>query len=63
MGGILSYGVESEENTCCDNYKVDKCTQTCNEEYCTKCKELKSKIENLENKVLNIEKGKRTILL
>ena len=43
MGGILSYGVESEENTCCDNYKVDKCTQTCNEEYCTKCKELKSK--------------------
>ena len=74
MGGILSYDVEIEDNDfkveTIEDDTVNKSTQTNNEECIEKCKELKSRVDNLEEfckyleeKVLNLEKGRRTILL
>tara|TARA_Y100000589_G_scaffold321137_1_gene352041 strand:- start:3312 stop:3536 length:225 start_codon:yes stop_codon:yes gene_type:complete len=74
MGGILSYNVETEDNNLTvetiEDDKVNKSTQTNDEECIEKCKELKSRVENLEEfckyleeKVLNLERGRRTMLL
>ena len=74
MGGILSYYTEQEDNNfiveTVETNKVNKCMQTDDEECFKKCKELKSRVDNLEEfckyleeKVLNLEKGRRTVLL
>ena len=74
MGGILSFYAEQEDNNLTvetmEANKVNKCMQTDDEECIEKCKDLKLKVEylenfckNLENRILNIEKARRTILL
>lgn len=74
MGGILSYYTEQEDTNLrieiMEDNKVNKYIQTYDEGCIEKCKDLVLKVENLknfcenlENRILNLEKGRRTILL
>ena len=68
MGGILSSYTDDKELTCCQDCVTNECNNGCTN--CDNCEDLKLKVEylesfckNLENRILNLEKGRRTILL
>ena len=72
MGGILSYNVETEDNNftveTIEENTVDKSTQSYDtssnwEDLELKVEYLGNFCKKLENRILNLEKGRRTVLL
>ena len=61
MGSILSY---ETTNVDLEDEFQEQCTQTCNyEDLESKINDLETLCRNLENRIINLEKNRRTIYL